>query len=142
MNNFNESRIDFSENAQERTGTGRVYPLLCAVIADSRVGKNVRQSLRDLNSVAEGDTRPVPILAHFLGEKAESEVMRLATNAKTDSGKREQQREANFFLGQLRLAEGNKSAAIKHFDQLNGPYASIAYFTVATVPRAKRASPR
>lgn len=117
LGNFTDARDDFVESAQERTGTGKIYSLLWAAIADSRLGKNVRQSLKDLGAVAESDAWPAPVLAHFLGDKTETEVLRLASNAKTDGTKREQLCEASFFLGQLRLAEGSRSAAIKHFEK-------------------------
>ena len=116
LGNFKEARDDFAENAQERTGSGKTYVLLWTAIADSRLGKNVRQSLKELNAVAEGDAWPTAILAHFLGDKTEAEVLRLANNAKTEGAKREQLCEASFFLGQLRLAEGNNSAAISAVD--------------------------
>lgn len=117
LGQFDAARTDFRIAAESRTGPGKAFPQLWYAIAAMRGAQKPADALRDIDARTDGETWPQPLLAHYLGERSERDVMQAVNASKSDSERRERLCEASYFLAQLRLAEGDVRAAVKHFEK-------------------------
>jgi lipoprotein NlpI len=117
LGQYQDAYDDLVNNAKIRTGNEKAFPLLWAALAATRMGKSLDSALRELEAQSSGDSWPQRMLANYLGKLSDSDLLRLARDAKSDGEKRHLLCEANFFLGMKEFAKGNKGEAKRYFEK-------------------------
>ena len=92
-----------------------VDAMLWLYLAETRSGLEGRQRLsRTVGRVADRTGWPEAVVALYLGQAGEGRVRAQAENG-DETARRRQQTEANFYVGQHALVNGDSAAAAAHF---------------------------
>jgi lipoprotein NlpI/transglutaminase-like putative cysteine protease len=110
-----EALKDFTKASQLSSSARRPMVLLWLALASGVNGEETKKRLVALNAKADGDTWPGKLLQLYLGERSEESLLAAAKDTKSESVRRSQLCEANFYIGALHNLNGDKAKAAKFY---------------------------
>jgi lipoprotein NlpI len=115
---FDAARDDFAASAKNLEGIGnttlRAYASLRLALASAEVGKDTPPQLADLAKAVDVDQWPMPVVAYYLGNIGEDDLLKAADVA--DKARAANlTAEAEYYIGEWALLKDDKKAAKQHF---------------------------
>jgi lipoprotein NlpI len=126
---FESARDDFAASAKNLEGISnaalRAYATLRLALASAESGKDAPPELATLAKAVSVDQWPMPVVAYYLGNISEDDVLKAADVA--DKARATNlTAEAEYYIGAMALAKDDKKAAKQHFKAAIGGKADRA----------------